>query len=126
MILRRELAEHLVEQGFIISHQLALSLALHGIAERIERRAAQELELREQSEHWEDPGAERDLARLARDLVLARQERRGPLSAGAATLPAEPDSCLAYARVVRVKPPPPLLVPRGQQPGHGATRRLGS
>src|SRR5512146_310051 len=46
-----------------------------GAAERIERRAAQDLELLQHAESAEQPGPERHLLRLAGRLVAARQQR---------------------------------------------------
>src|SRR5262245_13677370 len=79
MVLGVELGQELIEQRLVIGNQPPLGLALDRIAERIEPRAAQEFELGEQPQQRENPGTERDLAWLARGLVLARQQRRGKM-----------------------------------------------
>src|SRR5262249_9218405 len=79
MVLRVELGQELIEQRLVIGNQRPLGLALDRIAEWIERRAAHELELGEQPQQRENPGTERHLARLARGLVLTRQQRRGEM-----------------------------------------------
>ena len=50
MIVRRELRQHFVEHRFIVRDQLAFGAPLLRMAERIERRAAQELQFRQQPE----------------------------------------------------------------------------
>ena len=50
VIVRRQRGEHLVEHGFVVFDQLAFGAAFLRAAERIERRAAQEFQLRQQSE----------------------------------------------------------------------------
>ena len=71
------LRDDLVEQRLVVGDQLALGAALRRIAERIERGAAQELELRQQAEQpAASTGPKRHLPRHAGHLVLAREQRR--------------------------------------------------
>ena len=50
MIVGREPRQHLVEHGLIVGDELALGPPLERAAERIERRAAQEFQFRQQPE----------------------------------------------------------------------------
>src|SRR5215469_346300 len=76
MIVGSEAGEQLIKQRFVVAHQLPLGLALRRVTERIERGAAQELRLREQSKHREHPWSEAHFARLAGNLVAPGEERR--------------------------------------------------
>ena len=67
----RELAHDLGEQRLVIGDQLALGAALLRIAEDVERRAAQELELRQQRNAGSIHGPKVIFFAHARDRVLA-------------------------------------------------------
>jgi hypothetical protein len=63
----------------IIGDQPSLGSAFRGLAERIERRAAQKLQTRQQPEGVDHPAAILLLLQMARRLVAARQQRRGKM-----------------------------------------------
>src|SRR5712671_4338992 len=62
MVVGRELGEQLVEQRFIVAHQLPLDLALGRVTKWIKRGRAQELQLRHESKYREHPRPEADFA----------------------------------------------------------------
>ncbi|MDB5608099.1 MAG: hypothetical protein JWP25_4999 [Bradyrhizobium sp.] len=66
----------LIDHRKIVLDQLALGLALFGPAERIERAAAQELELCENAERMDHPTAELLLLEMPGRLVALREDRR--------------------------------------------------
>src|SRR5450631_3252114 len=76
MVVRRQMFDDLAQKLLVFCYEPAFCPALGGIAERIERRAAQNLEFRQHAERPEQPRPERHLLRLARDLVAPRQQRR--------------------------------------------------
>src|SRR3546814_14422256 len=65
-----------VHQREVILDQLALQLALFRVAEDVERRTAQALQLRQQAEGAQHPGAELAFLRLAGRRVGAVGQRR--------------------------------------------------
>ena len=72
-----ELAVEMAEDhGGVFAGQRALHLALGGVAENIERGAAQSLQLRQQAERLEHPRAELALLQMPGDLVAAGDQRR--------------------------------------------------
>src|SRR5262245_8078518 len=76
MVLRGELGKDLLKQAFIVADQRPFGLALGGVAERIERGAAQEFQSCQQPEQAEDPRPKSHLARNAGDLVFGREQGR--------------------------------------------------
>ena len=82
-------AEHLVEHRLVVGDQLALGLALLANSRTVERRAAQELQLRQQPERAHHPRPEAHLARLAGRRIAAREQRRREMELEAQVLAAE-------------------------------------
>src|SRR5439155_26707591 len=76
MVRGRKLREHALEGRFVLGDERSLGAPLRGVAEWIERRAAQAAHGLQEAENWQHPGAKTHLARLARHRVLARQQRR--------------------------------------------------
>src|SRR6185369_12116022 len=104
VIVRRQIGEDLLEHGLVVPHELALGLAFGGVAEQVERRAAQELEPRQYSKHAENPGTEGDLARLAGALVATRQQRRGEMHVEPQLVAADLVGDLRAERITRIEP----------------------
>src|SRR3954467_15553922 len=78
VVLRRERRDDLAEERLVVADEPALDLALMGVAEDVERRAAQALQFRQHREGLQHPGPEAHLARQARGLVAAGGEGRRP------------------------------------------------
>src|ERR1700690_2725253 len=76
MVVRRQMFDDLAQKLLVFCYEPAFCPALGGIAERIERRAAQNLEFRQQAGRPEPPRPARHLLRLGGDLVAPRQQRR--------------------------------------------------
>src|SRR5262245_8554589 len=72
----RKTRRDLVEQFLVVGDHLPLQTALARVAEQVPSGAAQPLALGEQAEDRQHPAPERHLARLARALVAAGQQRR--------------------------------------------------
>src|SRR5579864_5541958 len=62
MIIWSKPSHQLIEQRLVIAHELPLDAPLRGIAERIERSAAQEFQTCQHAEHAHHPGTEAHLA----------------------------------------------------------------
>lgn len=71
-----EARKHVVNRLLILANQRALLLAFGGISERIERRAAQELEFGQQREGAHHPRPIDSLAQMACDGVARGKKRR--------------------------------------------------
>ena len=76
VVLRRQAGEQLIDGLLVLGDELALQAPLAGVAEQIERRAAQALQGGEDLEQRPHPGAEAHLARLAGERIDAREQRR--------------------------------------------------
>ena len=98
----------------IFARQCPLHPALGGIAERIERGAAQEFEARQEAERLEDPAAEFALAQMPGHLVAARQQGRRQLTLSSGS----PSNCSLQRSgkfAVGIKPGHLILVLVGHQ-----------
>src|SRR6185312_5958028 len=125
MVLRRERPDDFVEHRLVIGNQLALGAALQGAAERIEWRAAQTLELREQAEHRQYPRPEVHLARQPGRLVAARKQRRRQMKLVAQIVAAEFGFDLLLEGAVGVEPRHLVLVLVGHELEQVTRHRVG-
>ena len=117
-------APHFVEQRPVIVDQLAFGAALRGMAEGIERRAAQEFQFRQQAEQRQQPRAEAHLARQARRLVAAGEQGRREVEFEAKIVAVEGRGHLFLERAVGVEPGHLVFVLVGHQLEQIARHRL--
>src|SRR6516164_654211 len=104
VVFGRQPGEDFIKQSLILAHERPLDLAFGGVAKRIERGAAKELELRENAEDWEYQRPECHLTGHAGDLVPARQQRRREMDMVAQMFTAEIVVDLPLERGIGVEP----------------------
>src|SRR5438105_11582069 len=123
-VLRLRLVEMAEDHRGIFAGQGPLHAPLGRVAERIERRSAQELEPRQEVEGAEDPGTELALAQMPGHLVARSKQRRRE-----ANLDARVTVELFLQRLakltVRVKPGDLILVFVGHQLEQALGKSLG-
>src|ERR1700694_2962275 len=76
VVLRRQPLQELLHRVLVLADQRALGAALFGVAENVERSAAETFEIFQQLEDLQHPGPEADFPQLAARRILARDERR--------------------------------------------------